>query len=156
MEKYNSGLSDIFKLEVDGDAKNNFLEMARWTKFLAILGFVVLSLALVAGILLSVFINVFAQAYGSTSPLANMGAAGPIIIMSLFIAVIGIYIYPTYALLKYSSCIKSAILTENKEQFNKAIKYLKGMFKYIGILMVICLAIYGLEVVIAIISVIGR
>jgi len=158
MEKYNSGQPGIFSLEIDGDAKSNFLDMARWTKFLAILGLVVLGLILCLGIFLSLFLTNFAEAYGgpSASAIANMGAIGPVAVIFFFLVIIGFNIYPIYALLKYSTCIKIAINTDNKEQFNRAIKYLKWMFKYIGILAIVMLVIYGLEVVFAIFVNIGR
>jgi hypothetical protein len=156
MERFNSGQSDIFKLEIDTTAKNSFLEMARWTKFLAILGYVMMSIVLALGIFMSFFITSFYEAYGGTSPLASLGAAGPIIVMLFFIVIIAIYIYPTYALMRYSNYIKSALTTDNKDQFNDAIRYLKNMFKYIGVLMIIVLALYGIEVIIGIITVITR
>ncbi len=156
MEKYNSGLTDIFKIEIDAEAKSNFLEMARWTKFLAILGFIMLSLLLIIGVFFSMFMGTFAQSYGSNSPFSSLGAAGPAIVIAIFAVLIGVYIYPTYALLKYATNIKSAITTNNREQFNRAIKYLKGMFKYIGILMIIFLALYAFEIVAAIITVMVR
>jgi hypothetical protein len=156
MERFNSGQSDIFKLEIDSNAKGSFLEMARWTKFLAILGYVMMGIVLALGIFMSIFINSFYEAYGGTSPLAALGSAGPIIVMLFFMLITAIYIYPTYALMKYSACIKTALTTDNRDQFNMAIKYLKNMFKYIGILMIIVLALYGIEMVIGLFAAIGR
>ena len=156
MERFNGGQSDIFKLEIDSAAKSSFLEMARWTKFLAILGYVIMGMVLVLGIFISVFMNSFYEAYGGTSPLAALGSGGPIIIMLVFTVITSIYIYPTYALMKYSSCIKAALTTDNKEQFNIAIRYLKNMFKYIGIFTIVLMALYGVQIVIGIIAAIGR
>jgi hypothetical protein len=161
MEKYNSPnqrSGGIFNLEIDENAKSNFLDMARWTKFLAILGLVVQGLVLCLGVFLSLFLTNIAETYGgpSASAIANMGALGPIAIVVFFLVIIGINIYPIYALLRYSACIKIAINTDNKEQFNRAIKYLKWMFKYIGVLAIITLVIYGLEILFAIIAGIAR
>lgn len=157
MDYFSKGQSDIFKLEIDENAKGNFLEMSRWTKFLAILGFVMLGIALVLGIFLALFISAFAELGGpSSQALASLGAAAPIFIIVMVLIIVGIYIYPTYALLKYSNCIKAALTTDNKEMFNRAIRYLKYMFKYMGILMIVVLAIYGLEILFAIIKVAGR
>jgi len=44
MENFNRDNSEIFSMDVDDHAKITFLEMARWTKFLAILGFIVIGL----------------------------------------------------------------------------------------------------------------
>ncbi len=154
MDRFNSGKQEIFNLEIDENAKSSFLDMARWTKFLAVLGIVVQSIVLCLGIFLSLFLGNFAEAYGgpSATAIASMGAAGPIAVVVFFVVIIGVNAYPIYALLKYSTCIKIAVNTDNREQFNRAIRYLKGMFKYIGILAIIMLVIYGLEVIIAILT----
>jgi Family of unknown function (DUF5362) len=69
--------------------------------------------------------------------------AGPSVgIIAVLMA--ALYFYPTYSLYKYSTCIKNAVTTDNKEQFNLAIKHLKNSIKYIGILTVAFIAIYGL------------
>ena len=156
MEPFNRGNSDIFKLEVDAAAKSNFLEMARWTKFLAILGFVFLGLMLAAGIFFGLNMSDISSAYGGNATIAGATGVVQVLIIVLFVIIVAVYIYPTYALLKYSSCIKTAIAAENKEQFNLAIKYLKNMFKYIGILMIICLVLYGLEIIFVIIAAMNR
>lgn len=156
MERYRSGQSDIFKLEIDSDAKNNFLDMARWTKFLAILGFVVQGLILVLGIFASLFINRFYEAYGGASPFANLGAAGPVAVMAIFLLIITVYIYPTYMLMKYSTTIKAALLNDNKEQFNTAIRCLKNVFRYIGVLVLVVLAIYGIQIMLVVFGALNR
>jgi Family of unknown function (DUF5362) len=155
---FNREESDIFKLEIDPQAKRSFLEMARWTKFLAVLGFVFLSLMLTMGIFFAVFLRTFAENYGGmqAQAIANMGAAGPIAVVAIFLIVIGVYFYPTYALFKYSQCIKVALNTDNKEQFNLAIKYLKNMFKYMGILMIAFLVLYGFQIAAGALSAAGK
>jgi preprotein translocase subunit SecG len=149
MDRFSNYQNDIFKLEIDQDAKNSFLDMARWTKFLAILGIVMLCLLLALGVFFSLFINKFAESYGGASPIAGLGSGGPVIIMAFFVIIVGIYVYPTMALLKYASGIKIAIATDNKAEFNKAIKYLKNMFRYTGILAIIMIGLYILQVVVA-------
>ncbi len=44
--------TDLFSLEVDDTAKSTFLEMARWTKFLSILGLIFLGLMVLIGLIL--------------------------------------------------------------------------------------------------------
>jgi len=157
MERFNIGQQDIFKLEIDENAKTTFLEMARWTKFLAVLGFVALGLFLTLGIIISIFLPIFAESMGgpSATAIASLGMAGPVFVIIFFLIFIGIEVYPIYALMKYSSGIKKALTTENKEQFNRAIKHLKNMFKYFGILAIIMLVCWGIDIIFSILS-IGR
>lgn len=134
---------DIFKMEVDTTAQSTFLEMARWTKFISIFGFILMALGLIAGIFMSTFIANYSGVYP--------GGINTIVVMSVFyIVLIILYVYPTYALFKYSVLIKKSIQTANTALFNSAVRYLKNMFKYLGILLVISIILYGLFIIIAI------
>jgi hypothetical protein len=138
MENYNYSKPDIFNLEVDDFGKATLLEMTRWTRFLAILGYVFIGLMVLFGIGMVMMAGTLSQF--SNNPMAGMGAVG-IIILVLFM--IAIYFYPIYSLMKYSTTMKLALHTNSKERFNDAIVYLKNMFKYIGILMIIILCLYA-------------
>lgn len=138
MENYNYNKSDIFNLEVDEYGKSTFLEMTRWTKFLAILGFVMIGLLVLFGVGMAMMAGTLSQLSNSPMP---AGGGMAFMIGTLFI--VGIYIYPIYALLKYSTGMKLAMNTNSKEQFNSAIGYLKNMFKYMGILAIIILSLYA-------------
>ena len=158
MERFNIGKQEIFKLEIDQDAKTSFLEMARWTKFLAILGFVVLGLIMSIGIIFSIYLPTFAESMGgpSATAISSLGAAGPLLVIAFFLVFAAVEIYPIYALFKFSSSIKKALNTDSKEQFNSAIRHLKHMFKYFGILAIIVLALYGIQICLAILGSVGK
>jgi hypothetical protein len=138
MENYNNNTPDIFSLEVDDFGKSTFLEMTRWTKFLAILGYVFIGLMVLVGVGMAMLAGKLGDVAGN--PMAGMGGM-PIFIMVLFLA--AIYFYPIYALMRYSSTMKMALNTNSKERFNDAIVHLKNMFKYLGILMIIGLCLYA-------------
>lgn len=138
---------EIFKLEVDATAKNNFLEMARWTKFLAVLGFVTIGLLFVLGIVISF---VLSNTSLGGSQFSSLGAVGPVAFILVFLTIIGVNFYPIFALFRYSQCIKVAMNTDNKGELNNAIRHLKNMFRYIGILTIIMLAFYGFNIIITI------
>ncbi|MES2702968.1 MAG: hypothetical protein V4649_10030 [Bacteroidota bacterium] len=146
MENYTDKHSEIFSLEVDPYGKATFLEMARWTKFLAILGYIFLGLMLLMGV---VMLMAAGAASTFNSAFAGLGAMS-IFIMFLFI--IAIYFYPIFALMKYSTNMKMAMLTNSKSHFNEAIRHLKNMFKYVGILAIIFLCLYGLVFIFAILG----
>ena len=142
--------TELFKLEIDETAKATFLEMARWTKFLAIMGFIFLGLIMIAGIVIAMFIDTM----GASSPFAAFGAVGT---MLYFLVIAAVTFYPLYALLRFSTGIKPAVKNADKERFNKALKALKNTFKYYGIMMIIFLGIYGaVIVVVAVTGVMNR
>src|ERR1700752_3850326 len=90
---------DLFAMELDETARATFLEMARWTKFLSILGFIAMGLMILGGVVLSA---VSASLPGD-NPLAMIGATG---VLLYFLVISALIFYPTYMLLKYSVSVK--------------------------------------------------
>lgn len=142
MENYNSN-SEIFNLQVDEVARANMLEMARWTKFLSIVGFIGLGLLAMGGIAM-LFSTAIIDSMG-------YGALGTSVAL-IYLVLVALYFYPTYALFKFANTVKPAIRTANQAQFNEALGHLKGVFKFVGIFTIIIIGIYGLIFIFAIIG----
>lgn len=140
---------NIFNLQVDEVSKSYLLETAKWGKFLAVLSLIVMGLVLLLFVFAGAAMTSMSSAYGNNSGMAALGATGMIMMMLIAFA---IYFYPIYALIKFANLIKPAIHTGNQQQFNEALGYLKGMFKYIGILTIIVLCLYALVFIFAIIG----
>ena len=113
-----------------------------WTKLLAIFGFVLM------GLMVIVF-SVTLITKGNNAGLEGAAQTGYLVgtVIGAIIVLAGIYFYPTYALLMYSNKIKKAFNAANQEQFESAINYLKNTFKYISILMIISLVLYGIAII---------
>jgi uncharacterized membrane protein len=126
---------ELFSLKVDEAAKAHLLETMRWTKFLGIL--FIIAIILMCSVLAFVMMIYMP---GMQTPVPY--AAASVIFMSLFMT--GLNFYPIFALLKFSTLIRSAIADSNQQQFNHALKYLKNMFRYIGVLTITLITIYGL------------
>ena len=121
-------------------ARANMLEIARWTKFISIVMFIGLGLGVLGAI---------AMMLGS-SAFDNLGYGALGIGMGFFyLLMVALYFYPIYALYKFSELIKPAIRTANQQQFNDAFAYLKGHYKFFGILLIIVIALYGLVFIFA-------
>ena len=125
------------------------LETARWTKFIAIVGFIVLGLFIFAGIGIGLGMSMIPAMQ------SELGAGFNFAMMIAYLIMVILYFFPTFYLYKYSRLIKPSILTGNQERFNLALSYQKKMFRFIGILIIITLAIYGLIFIGAIISTIA-
>lgn len=151
MELMNENESNLFRMEIDEPIKSNMLEMARWTKFLAIVGFVFMGLMLFLGLLVGTLAGSLMSNY-----FGGLGGVGAIGIIFVFVIIISLYFYPTLALFKYSKLIRQALITNNKELFYMAMNWLKNMFKYMGILMIIVLSLYGIQLIFALIIGISR
>ncbi|PZF73350.1 DUF5362 family protein [Taibaiella soli] len=133
--------SDIFHLEIDETAKASMLETARWSKFLTIVFFIFFGL-LILGL---VIVGVSIASVGPNTSQALGLLYGTIAIF--------LYVYPVYALFRFSTLLKTGIRTANQEIFNRALNYQKNMFKYMGILTIIGLVIYGLILVLLLVGV---
>lgn len=145
MDSFGNKQEEIFSFGIDEVAKAHMLETARWGKFLAIISFIGLGLLVLVGILSGFILSATGQ--------SNVFTAGVGIGMTMvYLLIAALYFYPTWALFQFSKLSKQAILTSNQQQFNESQRYLKNIFKFLGIMAIIVLAIYGLAIVFIIIG----
>jgi len=146
MEGYNQP-QGIFNLSIDEEAKAHLLETAKWTKFIAIIGFVFLGLLMLLGLFMGFGLSSLTAIYGGDSGLGGSFGVG---MMAIYFVIALLYFFPIYYLYKYSMLIKPAIHSGNQEQFNLALSYQRRMFKFIGIMFLIVLGLYALMFVVGI------
>lgn len=124
----------------------NFLkEIAKWAKFLSILGFIMVGLMVLMGLFTGAIMG-FAgsmvphEAFeGQPNPMNMMGG-----FMGFFYVIIAaFYFFPVYYLYNFSSKIKSAIQLNSEVALEDALKNLKSHYKFVGIVAVIITVIYG-------------
>ncbi len=145
MEGYNHR-QEIFSLTIDEEAKGHLLETARWTKFIAIMGFVFLGLLLLAALAM-------VAGFSQMSELSGLGSSFGIG-MALMYCLIGLlYFFPVFYLYKFSVLIRPAINSGNQTLFNQALSYKRKMFKFIGILFLVILGLYAIVFVFGILGV---
>ncbi len=137
----------LFGLNVDAQAKGFLIEAAKWGKFLAIIGFIVCVLIVLGGIVVatqySELDNAFST-YGESNPFEKLGPG----IAAIYIVLAAIYFFPCLYLLRFSSQVQTAMYTGNQERMTSAFKNLKSMFKFVGIMTIIVIAIYILAIVV--------
>lgn len=149
MDRLSKQEQEIFSIGVDETAKAYLLETARWTKFIAIFLLIVSGLMILLGLGVAVMLG---NSNDSSNPmLAALGGVGLAVIYIFFF---GLYIYPTWALYKFSKLTNASMNTANQQQFNEALRYQKNMYKYTGILLIIVLALYGISFIFGVIAVI--
>jgi len=144
MEGYNRP-QEMLHLSIDEEARGHLLETVRWTKFIAIVGFVFLGLLLLGALGMGTGIT-------GMSELSGLGSSLGVAMMIVYLLVALLYFFPIFYLYKYSVLIKPAIHTSNQEQFNLALSYQRKMYTFIGVL---CLVILGLYAVLLVFAIIG-
>jgi hypothetical protein len=139
--------SNIFEHGLDETAKAHLLETTRWTKFLAIIGFIFTGLLIIGALAVMTMGSIFS----SYSPgLGGLGAGFGVGVGFIYLVLAAIYFYPIYALFKFSSCMKRGINTGSQDIITEAFRYQKNMYRFIGIMMIIVIAIYLLAFIVLI------
>lgn len=134
----------IFQLGIDETSKAYLLESSRWGRFLAILSFIGLGLLIIVGIVTGMVMS-------QTTAGTVTAISGPVFTF-LYLLIAAIYFYPVWGLYKFSKLIKSSLNTSNQEQFNEALRYQKNVFKFMGIVAIISLVLYGIALIFMIIG----
>jgi len=142
--------NNLFELHVDHNGSSFLREIAKWSKFLSIVGFVMIGLMLL--------VILFAGSSMATMFSATAGEAGKLVGM-IYIGVIAaimlIYFFPCLYLFRFSTKMQVALRNNDQDTLNASFENLKSCFKFMGIFMIIILSIYALAFVIGIFAAIG-
>ncbi|MES2836383.1 MAG: hypothetical protein V4667_02580 [Bacteroidota bacterium] len=129
---------------IDAETKANFFAIAKWSKFLSIMGFIGMGIMLIAGV--GMIIAGFKFATYMPAGVMNFGVLGLI-----YIVIAGIYFVPFYYFFKSAVDIKNGLFSNNQLLFSSGIAYLKSHLKFMGIMTIIILSLYVLIIIGAII-----
>lgn len=142
MEENNS----LFSLTIDPVTKSHLMESARWGKFLAIIGFILCVLMVVMGIFFGTFMSRLysRDAYPGMSDGGNAVTAA-MVFLYLIIAVINFF--PCLFLFRFATGMKAALNGNDQNTLNTSFQNLKALLRYVGIITIIVLVIYGLGIV---------
>lgn len=149
---------DEREMKLDINDRQNILTAARWAKFLAILGFIVLGI--MALFLLLMLLGL--SAAGTTLPgMEAFGAnmpkiiSGTIALLIVTIVVLLIEFYPLFFMYRFAERAIKAVENNNGVLMSESFLNLRRYFKFVGILTVIVLALYLLAIVISLIAGMG-
>lgn len=139
--------NDTATLFISKTSENFLIETSKWTRFLAILGFIfsgiIIVISLSAGSLLSLIPDTEMDKVPS-----YFGFMFSIIYSALGI----LYFFPPYYLFNFSKKLKLALTLKNTESLEQAFGNQKSFFKFFGVLAIIGLCFYGFAAIIALIA----
>jgi hypothetical protein len=142
----------LFSLNIDPVTKAHLGETARWARFLAILGMIVLVLGLIVAMMgATVFTRFFGFDTGVGDEVGNSGL-GAVRIGMVVGALItsAIIFFPLLFLLRFANGMRRAIAANDQNRLNESFQNLKVYFRYLGILVIIFLVLYGVIIAIAV------
>jgi hypothetical protein len=124
-------------LRVNNHAVEFLREAAKWTGFLAIIGFIGIGLMVIGALF---FGTILASLGGAGAGLG--GAVGGGFITVIYLLVAALYFFPVYYMYKFSVNMKRALQMNDEDTLTKAFEYLKSHYKFIGILTIVLLSFY--------------
>lgn len=129
-------------IEIEQKTLDNLNTIRKWTMFIAIIGFILLGLLLIIGLIAGTFLTAFKS--GET----GLGIPESLALIIIFALAI-ICFFPVFFLFRFSKHTANAVQSHNKEELSKAFKNLKSYVVYLGILIIIGLSIYLLALIFA-------
>ena len=124
-------------LTISNAARAFLVETARWTRFLAIMGFIFIGISVLFGIFASSIMS-----FLSPEDLDGFPGGMTWILGFVYVLMGLLYFFPSWYLLKFSQMIKSALLTNSNDALTKALENQKSFFKFWAILIIIMLLLY--------------
>lgn len=146
--------SSLFSLSIDPITKAHLTDTAKWARFLAIAGIVLLCLAVLFTVLAltvlpnTLFTGVTYSGAGQDEMTTSVKIFSVILMLIFFI----IAFFPMWYLLQFANKMRTALYSNDQEALNNSFLNIKRYFRYVGIIMIIVLAIYGLAFAVIIIT----
>jgi hypothetical protein len=130
------------------EAQGYLRESGKWAYFLGIIGFIFCGLFFI----MALFIGTMLSALATISPLyAGIPAGAGIVLSVVFILFDVLYFFFALYLYQFAVKIKQGLMFADTESVTTAMGKLKSFFKLWGIVTIVALCLYALEIVGAVI-----
>ena len=117
-------------------------ETAKWAKFLAIVGFVILGIMSIGAIFIGIYMNALLPSEFAAMPEEVTASLTKSVLLFYFMMII-VYFLPTLYLYRFATQTRMSIAMFNSTGLAEGLKNLSRTFKFIGILTIIILGIYA-------------
>ena len=142
-----SNMKSHVDLTISPQIRQFLKETAKWAKFISIIGFVMIGLMIVLAFSMSFFMGSALASIPDAGPLGAMGGGLFGVIYGLMAL---IYVFPVLYLYRFATKMKMALNSNDQEYLSSSFQNLKSCYKFMGILMIVMLSIYGVMIVIGI------
>lgn len=141
MENLANNVQEEHSLTGNAAIRGYLIETAKWGKFLAIVGFVGVGFLVLLAIFMMIGFSVFSKLPQTRFPMWPLGF--------LYIVLAVVYFYPVNYLYQYAVQIRKGLEYNNMPTIISGFRNLKSLFKFMGILMIVLLSLYGVILLIA-------
>jgi ABC-type dipeptide/oligopeptide/nickel transport system permease component len=138
--------ANLFDLHLDQPSMNYLNEAARWGRFLSILGFIYCGLMVILAIFFGSIMGRMMSGMGDAGAdmTSRMGGG---LFGFVFIAVALIMFFPALFLYNFSTKMRRALNSNDQPFLTEALKNLKSLFKFYGIIAIIVVSFYALALI---------
>lgn len=145
--------SGLFSLTIDPVGRGHLTEAAKWARFLAIVGFVCMTIFALFAIFGGSYIaTMFGKAsqFNELSPDFTAGMTVGIIVYYVCVALIVFFAY--LFLYRFAVNMRSALRENSQDLLNRSFQNLKILYRYWGILTVIGISLFAIFFLFAVIG----
>jgi len=136
------------QLIVTENMRSYLYDMAGWTKFLGIIGFIFSGLMIIMAVGMGAIFSTFSQMPG----MEMYGGLGSGVFTFIMVLYALLFLYPSLMLFSYAVKAKQGVLYADQLSLETGIRKLKSFFKFYGIMMIIVIAFYILIFLFAIVG----
>jgi len=131
--------TSLFGLNIDQASRSHLTDIARWAKFVAIVGFIMCAMTIILGFFMEAsYSQIYNSRYEGLDTDRNTRSAGITMAVMCFISAL-VYFFPLLFLLQFSSKMRSALISNDQDTLNSSFQKLKNTLRYVGVLMIILL-----------------
>jgi hypothetical protein len=142
----NEKQTENFENQLTSAAVGYLQESAKWSKFMAIIGFVGIGLMVLVSLFMAIGFSVMKSSNIPGLPFSMS------VFSILYVLFAAIYFFPVYYLYQYANKTSAALHSKNKQLLADGLGNLKSHHKFLGIFTLIIISIYGLIFVFAILG----
>ncbi|MCB9034458.1 MAG: hypothetical protein H6553_11520 [Chitinophagales bacterium] len=135
-------------LQLNEQAKSYLMITCKWSKFLAIIGFVYIGIFCLIGAFAGSFFKQAMNGMSGISPLPF----NPNILGIIYILLAALIFYPVVKLYKFSKIGLAALASNNSHLIEESLSNLKSFFKFQGVLVAIVIGFYFLIMVVSLLG----
>lgn len=133
------------ELQIDTTAHAHLSETAKWGTFLSIVGFILSGLIVIIALFAGTILGSLRSDFGGGSSIVGAG-----VVTFIYLLFAALYFFMSLFLYRFASKMKLALYTSDQESLNNSLLNLKNLYRLMGILTIIYLAVIVLAFVIGI------
>jgi hypothetical protein len=142
--------TSLFGLTIDQTSRSHLSETARWARFLAVCGFIMIGLMIVYGIAMTVIISNMTSRFEdmpNSTYRSSFTSSMEIWVGIFYLVCAVIAFFPYLFLLKFANRMKMALNSDDQAILNDSFMNLKILYRYMGIVTIVALCLIAFAII---------